>query len=164
MGEPAFIALSQALPHLLASCWLALVRHPERVRAPSRLSRICRNAIEELLRYSGIGGRVFRRATGDADLGTVRIPPAISSCPDARLGEPRPRPVSRPRPARSRPPRRRSSLAGHRPQFLRRRTLIRIAAHCCYRPPSPPVCRSTLSSVGGWHTGDEFLLSPLRCM
>ena len=29
MGEPAFVALSQTLPRLLANAWLALVRHPD---------------------------------------------------------------------------------------------------------------------------------------
>ena len=73
MGEPAFVALSQTLPRLLANAWLALVRHPgeyARLRAQPDLMP---GAIEELLRYAGIVRRVFRRATANVDLGGVRI-------------------------------------------------------------------------------------------
>jgi hypothetical protein len=73
MGEPAFVALSQTLPRLLANAWLALVRHPgefARLRAHPELMP---GAIEELLRYAGIVRRVFRRATANVDLGGVRI-------------------------------------------------------------------------------------------
>ena len=38
MGEPAFVALSQTLPRLLANAWLALSPAPRRVRAPARPS------------------------------------------------------------------------------------------------------------------------------
>jgi hypothetical protein len=73
MAEPTFVALSQTMPRLLLNCWLALLRHPDQLallRAqPDRLP----SAVEELLRYAGIVRRVFRRATADADLGTVRI-------------------------------------------------------------------------------------------
>ena len=73
MGEPAFVALSQTLPRLLANAWLALVRHPAgfaRLRAHPQLMP---GAVEELLRYAGIVRRVFRRATANVDLGGVRI-------------------------------------------------------------------------------------------
>jgi len=73
MGEPAFVALSQTLPRLLANAWLALVWHPgefARLRAHTELMP---GAIEELLRYAGIVRRVFRRATGNVELGGVRI-------------------------------------------------------------------------------------------
>jgi cytochrome P450 len=73
MGEPAFVALSQTLPRLLANAWLALVRHPAefaRLRAEPELLPA---GIDELLRYAGIVRRVYRRAAADADLGEVRI-------------------------------------------------------------------------------------------
>jgi cytochrome P450 len=73
MGEPAFVAMSQTLPRLLASAWLALVRHPlefARLRAHPELLP---GAMDELLRYSGIVRRVFRRATANVDLGSVKI-------------------------------------------------------------------------------------------
>jgi cytochrome P450 len=73
MGEPAFVALSQTLPRLLAAAWLALVRHPDQfawLRAhPAQLP----GAVEELLRYAGIVRRVFRRATANVHLGGVTI-------------------------------------------------------------------------------------------
>lgn len=73
MGGPAFVALSQTLPCFLANAWLALLRHPvemDRLRSdPGLLPR----AIEELLRYAGIGQRVTRYATGDVTLAGISI-------------------------------------------------------------------------------------------
>lgn len=73
MAEPTFVALSQALPHLLASAWLALVRHPDQYACLRAQPELVTGAIEELLRYSGIVRRVFRRATAHVDLGSVSI-------------------------------------------------------------------------------------------
>jgi cytochrome P450 len=73
MGEPAFVALSQTLPRLLANVWLALVRHPseyERLRAQPQLLPA---AIDELLRFAGIVRHVYRRATKDVDISGTRI-------------------------------------------------------------------------------------------
>ena len=39
MGEPTFVALSQTLPRLLASAWLALAAAPGGVRPAARPSR-----------------------------------------------------------------------------------------------------------------------------
>ncbi len=73
MGEPAFVALSQTLPRLLASAWLALVRHPDEFAWLRCNPGLLPGAIEELLRYAGIVRRVFRRATANVDIGGVRI-------------------------------------------------------------------------------------------
>jgi len=73
MGEPAFVALSQTLPRLLASAWLALVRHPDQFAWLRAHPGLLPGAIEELLRYAGIVRRVFRRATANVDIGGVRI-------------------------------------------------------------------------------------------
>ena len=73
MAEPTFVALSQALPHLLASAWLALVRHPDEFARLRACPDLVAGAIEELLRYAGIVRRVFRRATANVDLGGVSI-------------------------------------------------------------------------------------------
>jgi cytochrome P450 len=73
MGEPTFVALSQTMPRLLANAWLALVLHPgefARLRASPDLMP---GAVEELLRYSGIVRRVFRRSTAVVELGGVTI-------------------------------------------------------------------------------------------
>jgi cytochrome P450 len=74
MGEPAFVALSQTLPRLLSSAWLALARHPAEYARLREHPELMPGAIEELLRYAGIVRRVFRRATADVELGGVRIP------------------------------------------------------------------------------------------
>jgi cytochrome P450 len=73
MAEPTFVALSQTLPRLLASCWLALLRYPEELARLRANPELMPAAIEELLRYAGIVRRVFRRATADIELGGVRI-------------------------------------------------------------------------------------------
>jgi cytochrome P450 len=73
MAEPTFVALSQTMARLLANALLALVGNPgeySRLRAqPSLLP----NAVEELLRFSGIVRRVFRRAAADAEIGGITI-------------------------------------------------------------------------------------------
>jgi cytochrome P450 len=73
MGEPAFVALSQTLPRLLASAWLALVRNPGEFARLRSEPHLLPGAIDELLRYAGIVRRVFRRATADVHLGGVKI-------------------------------------------------------------------------------------------
>jgi len=74
MGEPTFVALSQTLPRLLSSCWLALLQHPEELARLRSNPELMPGAIEELLRCGGIVRRVFRRATADIDIGGIRIP------------------------------------------------------------------------------------------
>jgi cytochrome P450 len=73
MGEPAFVALSQTLPRLLANAWLALVRNPAEFAKLRAEPGLLPGAVDELLRYAGIVRRVYRRAAADVDLGTVRI-------------------------------------------------------------------------------------------
>ena len=82
MGEPTFVALSQTLPRLLASAWLAL-SPASRLSSPASapIPDLLPGAIEELLRYAGIVRRVFRRATANVDLGGVtHRAREISSC------------------------------------------------------------------------------------
>lgn len=73
MAGPAFIALSQTLPCLLANAWLILLNHPEdmeRVRAnPELLLR----AVDELLRLAGLAHTVHRQAMDDVQLGEILI-------------------------------------------------------------------------------------------
>jgi cytochrome P450 len=73
MGEPAFVALSQTLPRLLANAWLALIRHPNEFARLHAHPELLPAAIDEMLRYSGIVRRIFRRATGKVELGGVTI-------------------------------------------------------------------------------------------
>jgi cytochrome P450 len=64
-GEPAFVGVSQALPRLLASGWLALLRHPHELERLRRNPELMPNAVEELLRFAGIVPMVSRRARAD---------------------------------------------------------------------------------------------------
>jgi cytochrome P450 len=75
MGEPTFVALSQTLPRLLASCWMALLRYPEEMAQLRAQPELMPGAVEELLRNAGIVRRVFRRATAEIELGGLRIAP-----------------------------------------------------------------------------------------
>jgi cytochrome P450 len=73
MRAPAFVALSQTLPCLLANAWLALFRHPSELARLREERFPMRRAIEELLRYAGLARTLFRLATEDLDLGGIRI-------------------------------------------------------------------------------------------
>lgn len=74
MGEPTFVALSQTMPRLLASCWFALVSHPQEYATLRARQELMPAAVEELLRYSGIVPRVDRRSTAAVELGGAAIP------------------------------------------------------------------------------------------
>jgi hypothetical protein len=73
MAAPAFIALSQTLPCLLANAWLILLNYAEemeRLRAnPATLAK----AVEELLRLAGLACVLHRRAIADVTLGSILI-------------------------------------------------------------------------------------------
>ena len=73
MGEPAFVALSQTLPRLLANAWVALARHPAEFARLRACPALLPGAIDELLRYSGIVRRIYRRAIAPVELGGVTI-------------------------------------------------------------------------------------------
>ena len=73
LAQSTFVGIVQTLPRLLANALLALFRHPAevaRLRADPGLMPL---AVEELLRYAGIIPRLFRKASGDVDLGSVRL-------------------------------------------------------------------------------------------
>jgi cytochrome P450 len=74
LGEPTFVALSQTMARLLASCWFALAGHPSEFAKLRARPELMPAGVEELLRYSGIVRRVYRRATADVELGGVTIP------------------------------------------------------------------------------------------
>jgi cytochrome P450 len=70
--QATFVGVAQTLPRLLASCWLALFRHPVEVARLRADPGLRPRAVEELLRYAGIIPRLYRKATVDIDLGCVR--------------------------------------------------------------------------------------------
>lgn len=73
LGSPAFVALSQTLPCLLANAWLALLRHPTELARLRAAPDLMPGAIEELLRYAGLAQTVRRRASVALDLAGVSI-------------------------------------------------------------------------------------------
>jgi len=73
MGEPAFVALSQTLPRLLANAWVMLALNPAEFARLRAYPELLPGAVDELLRYAGIVRRVYRRAAAQVELGGVTI-------------------------------------------------------------------------------------------
>ncbi len=73
MGEPTFVALSQTLPRLLASSWIALCQHPSEWQTLRARPGLLAGAAEELLRYAGIVRRIWREAIAPLELAGVSI-------------------------------------------------------------------------------------------
>jgi len=156
MAEPTFVALSQALPHLLASAWLALVRHPveyARLRACPDLSS---SATDELLRYAGIVRCVFRRATAHIDLGGVNI--AQGDLVVLNVASANRDPEQFPDPDRLDLAR---TVTGHVALGAGRNscvgaTLIRVASSLATGALTARFAEARLSSVGSWRIGTSF--------
>ena len=150
------MALSQALPHLLASAWLALVRHPGEFARLRACPDLLAGAIEELLRYSGIVRRVFRRATAHIDLGGVSI--AQGDLVVLMLASANRDPEQFPDPDRldlARP------VTGHVALGTGRNScvgamLIRMAASLATGALAARFAEARFSSVGGWRIGTGF--------
>lgn len=63
-----FVALSQTLPCLLGNAWFSLMQYPRQWSALHRQPALTEQAVDELLRYSGLARTVTRIATADIDL------------------------------------------------------------------------------------------------
>lgn len=156
MGEPAFVALSQTLPRLLANAWLALVRHPEEYARLRAHPELMPGAIDELLRYAGIVRRVFRRATAPIDLGGVRI--AEGDLAVLMLASANRDPEQFPDPDRldlSRP------LTSHVALGIGRNScvgalVIRMAASVATGALAAKFAKVEFNEVGEWRTGSGF--------
>jgi cytochrome P450 len=72
-GAPAYVALSQTLPALLANAWLALLRHPAELARLAADPAATVSALDELLRYAGFPRALFRTASAPAGAGGVTI-------------------------------------------------------------------------------------------
>src|SRR5262249_31588801 len=72
-SPPAFVALAQTLPALLAKAWLALLRHPKEFSRLRENPDLLPAAVEELLRYAGLARTMFRVPTLDMDLAGVGL-------------------------------------------------------------------------------------------
>jgi cytochrome P450 len=156
MGEPAFVALSQTLPRLLANAWLALMQHPgeyARLRAHPELLPV---AIDEMLRYSGIVRRIFRRATANIALGGITI--AEGDLAALMLASANRDPDQFPDPDRLDLTR---AAPGHLALGTGRNScvgamLIRMAASAATRALTERFTAVRLLSVGEWRTGSGF--------
>jgi cytochrome P450 len=156
MGEPAFVALSQTLPRLLANAWLALVRHPTEFACLRAHPDLMPGAIEELLRYAGIVRRVFRRATANVDLGGVRI--AEGELAVLMLASANRDPEQFPDPDRlhlTRPVTSHVSLGTGRNSCVGA-MLIRMAASVATGALTATFAEAQFSRVGEWRMGSGF--------
>jgi cytochrome P450 len=68
LRESGFVALSQTLPCILGNAWFALMQYPQQWTLLHRDPGLMEQAIEELLRYSGLVRILSRIATADIDL------------------------------------------------------------------------------------------------
>jgi cytochrome P450 len=156
MGEPTFVAVSQALPHLLASAWLALIRHPREYARLRACPHLMTGAIDELLRYSGIVRCVFRRATSHVDLGGVSI--AQGDLVVMNLASANRDPEHFPDPDRldlGRPVNGHVALGTGRNSCVGA-MLIRMASSLATGALTARFAEARFSSVGGWRIGTSF--------
>ena len=156
MGEPAFVALSQTLPRLLANAWLALVRHPDEFARLRARPDLLPGAVEELLRYAGIVRRVFRRATANVDLGGVRI--ADGELAVLMLASANRDPQQFPDPDRldlARPVTSHVALGTGRNSCVGA-MLIRVAASVATGALAAKFAEVSFRTVGEWRTGSGF--------
>ncbi len=156
MGEPSFVALSQTLPHLLASVWVALSRHPDEFARLRAHPDLLPGAIEELLRYAGIVRRIFRRATAKVDLGGVKI--ADGELVVLMLASANRDPEQFPDPDRlllARPVTGHVALGTGRNSCVGA-TLIRMAAAVATGALAAKFVEAQFNRVGEWRTGSGF--------
>jgi cytochrome P450 len=73
LRDSGFIALAHTLPCLLANAWLALLESPRQWTILHREPRAVEQALEELLRYSGLPRILFRCASDHTEFRGVRI-------------------------------------------------------------------------------------------
>jgi cytochrome P450 len=73
MAGPAFIALSQTLPCLLANAWLILLHHPAETEQIAANPELLPRAVDELLRLAGLARVVHRQAIADVKLGETSL-------------------------------------------------------------------------------------------
>ncbi len=73
MAGPTFVALSRTVACLLASGWLALLRHPAELARLRAVPELIPKAIEEILRYACLPQTVFRCASRTVELCGLRI-------------------------------------------------------------------------------------------
>jgi cytochrome P450 len=73
MAGPAFIAISQTVPCLLANAWLILSNHSAEMERLHSTPDLLPKAIEELLRLAGLARVVHRQALADVKIGDALI-------------------------------------------------------------------------------------------
>jgi cytochrome P450 len=68
LRDSGFVALSQTLPCLLGNAWYALLQHPQQWSLLHQQPGLTEQAIDELLRYTGLARTLTRTATADIGL------------------------------------------------------------------------------------------------
>jgi cytochrome P450 len=68
-----FVAVTQTLPHVLASVWLALLDDPEATRILRAADGVGADAVRELLRHAAPARAVFRQAREDVRIGEAHV-------------------------------------------------------------------------------------------
>jgi len=72
-SEQTFMGIAKTLPRLLASGWVALLRHPDELRRLRAEPYLMPRAVEELMRYAPTVHMLSRRAMADVELDGLPI-------------------------------------------------------------------------------------------
>jgi len=72
-SEQTFMGIAKTLPRLLASGWVALLRHPDQLKRLRAEPYLMPRAVEELMRYAPTVHMLSRRAMADVDLDGLSI-------------------------------------------------------------------------------------------
>jgi cytochrome P450 len=67
------MGITKTLPRLLASGWVALLRHPDELKRLRAEPHLMPRAVEELMRYAPTVHMLSRRAMADVDLDGLQI-------------------------------------------------------------------------------------------
>lgn len=157
LGEPTFVALSQTTARLLASCWVALIGHPQEYATLRARPDLMPAAVEEMLRFSGIVRRVYRRSTAAVELGGVTIGPgelvalmlATANRDPAQFPDPDRLDVTRPIPSHFSLGYGRNSCVGGNP--------VRIAVAVATSVLVSTFASAQLAREPDWQSGSGFL-------
>jgi cytochrome P450 len=68
LRDSGFVAISQTIPCILGNAWFALMQYPQQWSLLHQQPSLTEQAIEELLRYTGLARTLTRTATADLDL------------------------------------------------------------------------------------------------
>ena len=119
LRDSGFVALSQTLPSLVGNAWFGLIQHPQQWSLLHQQPALTEQAIEELLRYSGLARTLTRVATADINLNGSIIRQRRADHHEDHRCKSRPGALFPSSPGRYHAQRRRALYLGRRPTRVR---------------------------------------------